>query len=90
MLTSEVKKMLNGANSRILSVITGRTAHEEAIDGSSTFNLVRAVRARRLQLLGHILRDEDQDRLLCKAIKLMYVDRTDGDKLEDAPRTSDW
>ena len=33
----------------MVSVITGKSAHEEASDGTRSFDLVRAVRARRLQ-----------------------------------------
>ena len=47
-LTREVMRKLNGANSRIVSIITGRTAHEEVSEGTRSFDLVRAVRARRL------------------------------------------
>ena len=54
-LTAEVRRKINGANSQMLSVITGKTQREEASETTCSFNLVRAVRARRLQWLGHIL-----------------------------------
>ena len=88
-LTKEVRRKLNGVNSRMVSIITGKTPHEEASDGTRSFDLVRAVRARRLSWLGHILR-MDQDRLLVKAVKHLYEDGNEGDILMDAPTTSSW
>ena len=88
-LTNEVRRKLNGVNSRMVSIITGKTPHEEASDGTRSFDLVRAVRARRLSWLGHILR-MDQDRLLVKAVKHLYEDGNEGDILMDAPTTSSW
>ena len=54
-LTGKVIAALNGANARMVSIITGRTAHQEASAKWRTFNLVTWIRARRLQWLGHIL-----------------------------------
>ena len=88
-ITDAIRRKINGANSRMLSVITGKTIRQEAIEESCTFNLVRAIRARRLQWLGHILR-LDEDRLLSKAIRLMYEGRSEGDLLMDAPVTKTW
>ena len=47
-LTTEVKAALNGANASMISIITGRTNREEASEGK-TFDLVKWIRARRLQ-----------------------------------------
>ena len=63
MLTPEVRRALNGANTAMMSVITGEEVRKEAGKGK-TFDLVRWVRARRLQWMGHILRLEDTTRLL--------------------------
>ena len=53
-MTRSVAAALNGANSRMVSIITGKTIHEEASNGK-TFDLTMWIRARRLQWLGHIL-----------------------------------
>ena len=60
-LTSEVIRKINGFNSRCLHAITRKSYRETATNPA--FNLVRAVRQRRLRFLGHILR-LPPDRLL--------------------------
>ena len=52
-LTPAAIRKLNGANSRLLSRFTGKTTHQEARD--PTFDLIVAIRRRRLCWLGHIL-----------------------------------
>jgi len=47
-------RKINGFNSRCLHNITGRSYREEAV--APTYDLVRAVRQRRMRWLGHILR----------------------------------
>ena len=69
--------------------MTGKSAHEEAKEGTRSFDLVRAIRARRLTWLGHILR-MDPRRMLHVAIRAMYDDRQEGDMLTDAPTTQTW
>ena len=73
----------------MVSAITGKTPREEAVATTCSFNLVRAIRARRLQWLGHILR-LDEDRLLQRAVKCLYDCRSEGDILMDAPHTDSW
>ena len=58
-MTAAVTAALNGANSKMMSTITGRTVHEEA-SADKTFDVVMWIRARRLQWLGHILRLGDE------------------------------
>ena len=88
-LTRDVISKINGANSRMVSVITGKSAHEETSEGTRSFDLVRAIRARRLSWLGHILRMQP-DRYLLQAVRHLYHDGNKGDILMDAPKTTSW
>ena len=88
-LTQQVRKALNGANARMLSIITGNTIKEEASPKTQTFDLVKWVRARRLQWLGHILR-MGTERMIKQAIYEIFMARQDGDMLMDAPKTDSW
>ena len=56
-------RAINGANAAMLSHITGNTIRHEATAATTTFQILRWIRARRLQWLGHILR-MDEDRLI--------------------------
>ena len=59
LFTKDIKRKLNGVNSRMLSLITKRTIHEEAKD--PTLDIIESVLKRRWSFLGHILRmDEDR------------------------------
>ena len=58
-------------------------------EDTRSFDLVRAIRARRLAWLGHILR-MPHTRMLAKAVEHMYKNRSDGDMLTDAPKTDSW
>jgi hypothetical protein len=53
-LKPSIIRKINGFNSRCLHNITGRSYREEAV--APTYDLVRAVRQRRMRWLGHILR----------------------------------
>ena len=88
-LTKRVSSALNGANARMVSIITGNSPHDETSPTTKTFDLVSWVRARRLQWLGHILR-LDSDRMIKQAVFEMFKAPTDGDLLMDAPRTKSW
>ena len=87
-ITKTVAAALNGANSKMVSAITGKTVHEEASKGK-TFDIVVWIRARRLQWLGHILR-LNKERQIKHAVFEMYKNPTQGDLLMDAPTTSSW
>ena len=53
-LTEDVRKLLNGFNSRCLHIITKQTYRATATNPAH--NLLLAIRKRRLRYLGHILR----------------------------------
>ena len=82
-------RALNGANSKMVSGITGRAVHDEVKKDGKTYDLVAAIRAKRLRWLGQILRMKD-DRMVLKATKMMYSNRKDGDILMDAPQAGSW
>jgi len=87
-LTPKVCAALNGANSSMVSKITGRTIRDEATEGK-TFDLVRWIRARKLQWLGHILR-MGEERKIKRAIYVMFKTPQPGDMLMDAPQVDSW
>ena len=88
-LRAEAMRRLNGANSHMVSAITGRTVQQEASAKWRTFDLVKWIRARRLQWLGHILR-LGTERLIKQAVFEIYKNRQDGDLMMDAPETRSW
>ena len=75
-MTRRVTAALNGANASMLSIITGKTIREESAVGKS-FGLVKWVRARKLQWLGHILR-MGRERKLKQSIFVMFKARQVG------------
>ena len=87
-LTQTVGAALNGANSSMVSIITGRPIRAEASAGK-TFDLIRWIRARKLQWLGHILR-MDKERKVKQAIYIMFKKPQEGDMLMDAPAADSW
>ena len=86
-LDGEATRTINGANSKMLARITGKSIREEARDGTRSYDLVRQIRARRTQYLGHILR-MDPARMVHKAVQYMHENRVQGDLLMDAPSYS--
>ena len=85
-LDVETRKAINGANASMVSVMTGKSQHQEASSKWRTFDLVAWVRARRLQWLGHILR-MGSERKVKQAVFEMFKCRRKGDMLMDAPAT---
>ena len=67
--TEDVVRAVNGFNSRCLHIITGKSYRETA--SNPEFDLVKAIRKRRLRYLGHILRMDSQ-RLVRRTL-LAYV-----------------
>ena len=55
-LSERAMAMINGANARCLCRFTGKDAHQEASARTRSYDLVRAIRQRRLRWLGHLLR----------------------------------
>ena len=82
-LTLKVRRMLNGFNSRCLNRITGKWYRDTA--KNPDFDLVLAIRKRRLRYLGHILR-MSADRLVRRTF-IAYVSAPggppDGSLLDD-------
>ena len=84
-LSPAVTRKLNGWNSRCLSILTVRTVAEEAgsRNATPTFDLVSHLRVRRLQWVGHILR-QPEERLLRKVVVGLEI-RKKGSLLMDIP-----
>ena len=70
----------------MVTIITGNSPHDEAKDGTRSFDLVRAIRARRLVWMDHILR-MSPTRILTQAVEHLYDNRSEVDVLTDAPKT---
>ena len=71
-------------------VITqGKSPHDEVKDDTRSFDLVRAIRARRLAWLGHILRTSPA-RILTQTVEHMCNNRSEVDILTDTPETQSW
>ena len=66
--------------------ITGKTAHEEASPRNQTFNIIKPIRKRKHEWLGHILRMGDH-RLVKHAVKVQYDNGDMTGILADAPPT---
>ena len=75
---------LNGANARCVSRITGKTNHEEASPHTRTYDLVYAIRLRRFQWLGHILRMPNY-RLVKLALRVQHKLNLPGNIFMDVP-----
>ena len=62
---------------------------EETTERTKAFDLVKAIRVTRLRLAGHILRMQPE-RLVYKAVKVIFHDRVSGDILADVPEVGTW
>ena len=84
-LTDKVLRQLNGANSCMLSHITGKSIQAEARRSTTSYDLIRHVRVMRLKWLGQILRSKQTRLVWCAAvIQSSYFPV--GSLLMDAPR----
>ena len=84
-LDEKTAAILNGANARCLSRITGRSIHEEASTRTRSYDLVGSIRKRRMKWLGHILRGENK-RLVKLAVKVQKEVPREGDIFSDTPK----
>lgn len=89
LLDKQTCAILNGASGAMVTAITGQSPREECTPCTRTFDIVRNIRARRLQWVGHILR-MDWGRLVHKAVRCIYEDRSEGDILMDIPECNSW
>ena len=92
-LDEATQRALNGANSKMVSQITGRQIREEASAGK-TYDVVAGIRATRMRWLGHILRMQPrkggEERLIKKTVKMIYQHQKAGDILMDTSHTETW
>ena len=72
--TKEARRTVNGFNSRCLNRLTGKSYRATATDPD--FDLVLAIRKRRMRYLGHLLR-MSSDRLVRRTL-IAYVSSPDG------------
>ena len=84
-MTPDVNAALNGTNAIMVNKITGRDIRDETTDGKS-FDLVKWIRVRKLQWLGHIL-GTDTERKIKQSVYIMYKNPRQGDMLMDTPKT---
>jgi ribonuclease HI len=93
LLTETIQKRLNGWNSRCVSLITGKTAREEASPRTQSMCLPGIIRFRRMVWLGHLLRGAEgclERRVVLRYAELVRrkVVKEPGDILMDAPAHS--
>ena len=94
LLTKTVMQKLNGWNSRCVSLITGKSAHDEASPRKQSMSLPGIIQFRRMVWLGHLLRCPDgclERRALLRYAELRRrkIVVEPGDFLMDAPAHSD-
>ena len=88
-LSEKVMRKLNGANSQMLSRITGQTVRQEARSCTTSYNILKHIRVMRLKYLGLILRG-DPNSLTFGAVHQQFQMGTPGNLLMDAPPHLDW
>ena len=75
---------LRGANSRMLAWITGNSIPHEARPATTSFNIIKKLRSRRLRWVGHILRAGPQNPSF-QALKTLHANPVPGSLLMDVP-----
>ena len=76
---------INGASARCMSRFTGRDVHEEASVRTRSYDLVGAIKRRRLKYLGHILRMEGK-RLVKLAVEVQFKKGVEGNIFMNVPK----
>ena len=79
LLDQACMRTLNGANSQMLSRVTGESIRSQAKSETAVYDLVKNIRKRRLRWLGKILRG-DETRLLFETMKVQYYEHVEGVK----------
>ena len=82
-LTDKVLRVINGANSRLLSRFTDKTVRQEARPNTTSLNLTRRIKKLRLRWLGQILR-AGRHRLIYKVVEAQHKHGMCGGLLMDA------
>ena len=72
----------------MVSGITGRTVREETTEGRA-YDVMASIRVTRMRWLGKILQMKEE-RMVLRAVKMLYQNRKEGDILTDAPATDSW
>ena len=89
-LDARTRKMLNDANSRLVTRITNQTPHKEASVKTETFDIVKWIRASSLQWVDHILW-MIPERMVHQTLRhIVPKNRTEGDLLMDVPPVMSW
>jgi hypothetical protein len=94
LLTDTVMQKLDGWNSHCISLVTGKSAHDEASPRKQSMSLPCIIQFRRMVWLGHLLRSPDgclERRALLRYAELARrkIVVEPGDFLMDAPAHSD-
>ena len=89
-LTEKVLRIINGANSRLLSRFTGKNIQAEVRPASTSLNLNKRIRLQRFRWLGTILRNSwdgatGRRRLIYQAVESQHLHQMKGGILMDAP-----
>ena len=87
-LTTAAQRRLNNANSLMLARFTGQSIPQEARPATTSFNLVRHIRVRRLKWVGQILR-KGPGTYQFSALKAQRQMNKKGNMLMDAPQHDD-
>ena len=77
-------RTLNGANSQMLSRVTGKSVQQEARADTTSYDLLKQIRRMRLNWLGQILRF-NSDSIVAQSVKVQMEMNSPGNILMDAP-----